>query len=130
MKQVIVVRTDLKNKNGQKIRTGKLVSQGAHAAVNAILNTSVRYNDILKISLTPELKHWIDTDFKKITVKVNSEKELLDLYEQVQEYPHIPSAIVRDLGFTEFNEPTYTALAIGPYKEEEIDKFTSHLQLL
>lgn len=104
---------------------------GAHASVNALLSTSVRHNDILKISLIPEIKQWLDGDYKKITVGVNSEKELLDLYDSLEELsPMIPKAIVRDNGLTEFSEPTYTALAIGPYEDEELNKFTGNLKLL
>lgn len=36
-KQVIVLRTDLRNAQGHKIRTGKLIAQGAHASLKAIL---------------------------------------------------------------------------------------------
>ena len=38
IKQVIVMRGDLKTSNGQKIRKGKAMSQASHASLGALLN--------------------------------------------------------------------------------------------
>ena len=38
IKQVIVVRTDLRNTEGQKVRTGKLFAQVSHASMAFLTN--------------------------------------------------------------------------------------------
>jgi len=117
IKQVIVVRTDLKNKKGEKVRTGKLITQGAHAAVNCVMKTD-----------SGLLSAWADDGSTKIVVKCNSEAELIDL-KSVCMLRGVPFSLVRDAGRTEFAEPTYTALGIGPCDGDAIDKITGNLEL-
>jgi hypothetical protein len=40
-KQVIVLRTDLRNQQGNKIRTGKCVTQGGHGAQKSITDRGI-----------------------------------------------------------------------------------------
>lgn len=135
-KQVIVMRTDLRNSNGQKVRTGKLIAQGSHASLGALLkcfrkyktsdNTTV-YN--CEFGEDTILESWLNGIFTKVCVSVDSEQELLAIYNSIPE--DIPSALITDSGLTEFNGvPTITCLGIGPYDSEEIDKITGHLKLL
>jgi len=37
-KQIIVMRTDLRNSQGQKVRTGKLIAQACHASIAFLTN--------------------------------------------------------------------------------------------
>ena len=130
-KQVIVIRKDL------KMRQGKAVAQGAHASMAAILNTAHRtyddkdQEDQLIIDLNDQrLMHWLNGNFKKVCVYVNSEKELLDLYQKAKDLG-ILSALITDSGLTEFNGvPTKTCIAVGPDFEEKVDKVTGGLPLL
>ena len=135
-KQVIVVRTDLRNISGQKIRSGKIAAQVAHASLGALLkcfrkystsdDTTVYETEFGKDSV---MESWLNGVFTKICVSVDSEQELLDLYESIPE--GIPSVLIKDSGLTEFGGvPTYTCVGIGPYTSEEIDQFTGHLKLL
>ena len=118
LKQVIVIRKDL------NMRKGKMVAQGAHASVLATLQTFKKPNQ------KRIFEQWFDEGMTKICVSVDSEEELVALYNKVSSYK-IPVSIVTDAGRTEFNgEPTVTCLAIGPWKSEEIDKFTGDLKLL
>lgn len=132
-KQVLVWRTDLRNKDGNKVRTGKMVAQLTHASVEAILHNSVikQYDssDELAIPFTDVFKDWSEGLFKKICVCVNSEKELLDIYDNAV-VAGLPCSLIKDSGLTEFSEPTYTAVAIGPCKDEDVDKITGNLKLL
>lgn len=127
-KQIIIIRKDL------KMRQGKAVAQGAHASMGAILDQgyalpgSASANFI--IPLTPTLQAWLTGKFKKICVYVNSEQELLDLCEQAKTASLIHKLIL-DSGLTEFGGiPTYTALAIGPDLATNLDPLTKHLPLL
>jgi len=113
IKQVIIVRNDL------KIRKGKTAVQAAHASLSAYLCT-LNQEDI---------KVWEATGQTKICVQVDSEEELHDVYNKALE-ASLPCSLIKDAGRTEFKEPTYTAVAIGPADNKQIDIITKHLKLL
>jgi PTH2 family peptidyl-tRNA hydrolase len=134
IKQVIVIRKDL------NMRKGKMCSQSAHASMKVFFDrmpsaithfekgepTLVTYN----CHMTPEMAEWKDGLFTKICLSVDSEDELLNLYEKAQTLD-LPCALIVDSGLTEFNGvPTRTCIAIGPAKAEVIDVITGHLKLL
>lgn len=135
VKQVIVMRSDLKNSDGQKIRKGKLIAQGAHASMGALLkyfrkiytsdNTTIYSMEFGEDSV---LNHWLNGLFTKICLSVDSEKELMEIYNAIpKEIPHV---LIEDSGLTEFNGvPTKTCIGIGPYCSEDLDKITGHLKL-
>jgi len=133
IKQVIVLRKDLKNQEGHKIRTGKLVTQGSHASSQVFFQRGIVIeeggNKFLKIPLTDEMGKWLEDRYAKITLKVESEEQLLDTYQQALDQG-LPCALIQDAGLTEFNEPTYTAIAIGPAHKNDLDKITGGLSLL
>jgi PTH2 family peptidyl-tRNA hydrolase len=139
-KQVIVIRKDL------NMRKGKMVAQGAHASMAVIVNLlesrsipsdpDTDYADECGLFLSQDslgynrISEWLDGKFTKICVSVDSEQELLDLYNKVKE-AGILCALIQDAGLTEFGGvPTYTALGIGPDYPEVIDPLTGHLKLL
>ena len=115
-KQVIVLRKDL------NMRKGKMVAQGAHASLGAILEDR-------KLKTDEDTLAWLEGRFVKICVSVNSEEELLEIYNQAND-AGLNCALIEDAGFTEFKEPTLTAVAVGPGLPEEIDKITGELKLL
>jgi peptidyl-tRNA hydrolase, PTH2 family len=123
-KQVIILRKDL------NMRKGKMVAQGAHASMAAILNYGTKDKEKFTLVLDEKIEPWINGRFKKICVSINSEEELLDIHRQAQEAGLI-SALIKDSGLTEFGGvPTYTAVAIGPDSEDKIDAICRHLSLL
>jgi PTH2 family peptidyl-tRNA hydrolase len=73
-KQVIVLRKDL------NMRKGKMVAQGAHASMAAILKLAVREGNRLVIPLDERIEPWLLGRFTKICVSVNSEAELLAIH--------------------------------------------------
>jgi PTH2 family peptidyl-tRNA hydrolase len=95
-----------------------MVAQGAHASIGAFFEADL----ILR-------NRWFEGLHTKICVSVNSEQELLDIYNQATE-AKLPCSLIKDAGLTEFKEPTYTAVAIGPSYPENIDKITGKLPLL
>lgn len=125
-KQVIVMRKF----PGQ--RTGKYCAQAAHASMAALLSIAKldEYGDKLIINLfNPFVKAWLTGRFKKITVYVETEQELQDLYAAARA-TGLPSAIITDAGLTEYNGvPTVTAVGIGPADPDAINKITQHLKL-
>lgn len=128
MKQVIVIRKDL------KMRKGKMVAQGAHASLGIFFNRGEIYSDengyFLQIPLTEEMKEWYLGRFTKICVSVDSKEELEDIYNKAKE-ADLPVSLIEDAGLTEFNGvKTLTAVGIGPAKPEDIDKITGELSLL
>ena len=130
-KQVIVMRLDLKNSNGHKVRTGKLIAQGAHASMKAVLDQMVSKDGKMILDLKDKaLQSWIDGKFTKICVSVDSESELFEIVNKAQS-AGLTCALITDAGLTEFGGvPTRTCCAIGPNWAEDVDKITGHLKLL
>lgn len=133
MKQVILVRTDL----GMPV--GKIAAQASHASLNALLGTSRIFDhqedpnySVIAIPYTPSLRQWIEIDnYVKVCLAVNSELELVTLFNLASENQNIPAAMVRDSGLTIFNGvPTLTCCAIGPAAEDMINALTGNLKLL
>jgi len=112
LKQVIVVRTDL------KLGKGKLAAQVAHASVETFLRTPEE-----------DQKKWISEQQKKIVLKVKNEEELIGIFEKAKQ-ARLPSALIRDAGHTQVPPGTKTAVGIGPAEEEKIDRITGGLPLL
>ncbi|MBU5575209.1 MAG: peptidyl-tRNA hydrolase Pth2 [Candidatus Aenigmatarchaeota archaeon] len=112
MKQVIVIRTDL------KMGKGKLCSQAAHASLAAFLKSDKKKRE-----------KWINEGMKKVVVKVSSENEILIL-KKLAENKKIPSEIIIDKGLTQIEPGTITALGLGPDEDEKIDEITGNLKLL
>jgi PTH2 family peptidyl-tRNA hydrolase len=134
-KQMIIMRKDL------NMRKGKMVAQGAHASLKAILDLG-HYSDVyshvsiddehfvLNIDKNLALKEWMEGKFAKICVSVNSEQELLDIIQKAKDAGLITS-LITDAGLTEFNGvSTITCGAIGPAYPEQLDPITGHLPLL
>jgi PTH2 family peptidyl-tRNA hydrolase len=135
-KQVIVIRKDL------NMRKGKMISQGAHASLKAVLdlmhsqpNESSQGSEgneewTLFLDGGSAIHDWINGIFTKICLSVDSEQELLDVYNKAKEKGLICS-LIQDAGITEFGGvPTYTCCAIGPCFNEEVQEITGHLKLL
>lgn len=113
MKQVLLIRKDL------NMRRGKEIAQGAHASMKATLE---HLDD-------PRVQTWLGGAFAKIALVVNSEEDLLELYQKAKA-KGLVTALITDSGKTEFNGvPTNTVVAIGPDQPEVIDAITGHLKL-
>lgn len=111
-KQVIVVRRDL------KLDKGKLSVQVAHASVDSYTKAS------------PAVRQaWESEGSKKVVVKAESLKDLLDLHKKTKSLG-LPCSMIRDVGRTHLKPGTITALGIGPAEEESIDKVTGKLKIL
>lgn len=112
MKQVILVRQDLKMPNG------KMAAQAAHAAVECVLKS-----DSLKVA------RWRSAGMKKSVLKARDLQELKK-YAAMARKARLKTALITDSGRTFFKKPTITCLGIGPDEEEKIDKVTGGLKLL
>jgi PTH2 family peptidyl-tRNA hydrolase len=130
-KQVIVIRKDL------NMRKGKMVAQGAHASMKFILDkgyygqSELGHNEEFHSRITDSaIKSWMQGLFTKVCVSVDSEEDLISIYEKAKESGLVVS-LITDAGLTEFNGvPTKTCIAIGPNWSDEIDPITRHLKLL
>ncbi|MEM0083759.1 MAG: peptidyl-tRNA hydrolase Pth2 [Candidatus Nezhaarchaeales archaeon] len=115
LKQVIVVRRDL------KMSRGKTCAQVAHASVSSLEEAR---------KLKPEwVEIWFQQCQKKVVLGVQSVEELRNLEREVKKLG-IPCYLVCDAGLTELEPGTITALGIGPAPSSLIDKVTGHLKLL
>lgn len=126
-KQVIVMKKFPKERN---MRTGKYIAQGSHASMGALLSISSIVDDKLVIPLSnPFIWEWITGRFTKIAVYVDTDEELIAIYNKAKELG-VPAAMITDAGLTEFKgEPTLTAVGIGPDDEDKINRITGHLPL-
>lgn len=136
IKQVIVMRTHFPDGKGglRKIRTGKMVSQGAHASMGALLSTKkvwmYAHPAHLSLYVDKEMQSWLEGKFTKIVVGVKTEEELVTIYQRAKEVGLLCS-LIQDAGDTEFNGvPTYTAVGVGPASAEKIDPITGALDLI
>ena len=132
-KQVIVVRKDL------KMPRGKIAAQASHASVGALLQSMFGKRleesdfDGFQINKTPIVndatKDWLAGEFTKICVYVESEQELMNIYEKAQKNG-LNVCLITDNGHTCFNgAKTKTCLAIGPCFSTDVDPITKDLKL-
>jgi PTH2 family peptidyl-tRNA hydrolase len=78
---------------------------------------------------SPEIfKAWIPF-MKKIVLKVNSEKELMELKVKAAKAKLVVE-LIRDAGRTQIEPGSITALGIGPDIDEHIDAVIKDLKLL
>ncbi|MHA1910186.1 MAG: peptidyl-tRNA hydrolase Pth2 [Candidatus Kariarchaeaceae archaeon] len=115
MKQVIVLRSDL------KMGKGKACAQASHAAVSA--SEKARQNRPLWFS------QWIRGGQTKIVVKVTSSEEMINLKEKAEK-AGLPIALINDAGRTQLEPGTMTALGIGPAPEDLVEPVTGKLKLM
>ena len=120
VKQTIVMRKDL------NMRKGKMIAQGSHAVLAGV--NQIEHGDSQEHQL--DLNEWYETSFAKITLSVDSEEELINIYNEAKE-DGLNVYLIEDNGKTEFKGvKTKTCLAIGPHSNEKIDKITKNLKLL
>lgn len=127
VKQVIVIRKDL------KMRRGKEIAQGAHASMSFLAKRVVAFNASRfgsdYVEFTEAERLWIEGRFTKVCLQVDSEQALLDVEARART-AGLEVHLITDAGATEFNGvPTRTCLAIGPDYAEKIDAVTGDLKL-
>lgn len=129
-RQMLVVRKDL------KMRTGKAIAQGSHAAMGGVtrgpgahIRETPQGQRELVVPLDDDLYAWLTGRFKKVCVYVTSEAELLALHEKAVA-AGMRACLIQDAGLTEFKGvPTYTVLSLGPHPKARLDPLTGHLPL-
>ena len=125
VKQYIIARKDL------NMPSGKLAAQAAHASVGALLKATenVASGKLINYDKFPDVKAWLEGDFAKVCLAVNSEEELERCYAIALEN-NIPCAYIIDNGTTVFNGVhTPTCVGIGPAKKEVIEPLFANLKL-
>ncbi len=112
MKQVIVVRADL------KLPKGKMAAQASHASVEAVLRSS-----------SDKVDEWRSQGMKKVVLKVADEKQLLEV-QQLAKSKKLVAAVITDAGKTVVAPGTRTCIGIGPDDENIVDSITGKLQMM
>lgn len=111
-KQVILVRNDL------PMTPGKLAVQINHATAMAVMRAGVKARE-----------RWMKNAIKVVIVGVDTLEEMVELDYKLEAERGIPHFLATDLGVTEFEGATQTALAIGPAPAKAINKFTAKYNL-
>ena len=109
---VIVIRKDL------EMGKGKMIAQACHAAIEAYKKANKEI-----------VEKWEKEGAKKVVLKVDSLKELKEIYKKAIE-KNLNVVLIRDAGKTQLKKGTITCIAIGPDEEEKIDLITGNLKLL
>jgi PTH2 family peptidyl-tRNA hydrolase len=127
VKQVIVIRRDL------RMRRGKEIAQGAHASMawlrQRVLPGTTVSGTADQVELSEVERTWLERSNRKVTVKVSSEEDLIAVYEQALQ-AGLVAHLITDGGLTEFGGvPTRTAVGIGPDYDDRIDPVTGNLEL-
>jgi peptidyl-tRNA hydrolase, PTH2 family len=131
VKQVIIIRKDL------HMRRGKEIAQGSHASIAWLTErlcepvpAAEGFTGVwVEAKLSDAEWEWVQGNFRKICVVVNSEEELRKVYQDAKD-AGLVAEIIEDTGLTEFGGvATLTAVAIGPDYDEKIDPVTGHLAL-
>jgi len=112
MKQVIIVRRDL------KMDKGKLAVQVSHASVECALKSD-----------RDKLDTWLNDGAKKVVLKVKDLKELI-YYRDLTKKNKLNYSLIKDAGKTFFRNPTITCLGIGPDEDNKIDVVSGKLKIL
>ena len=136
IKQVILIRKDL------KMRRGKEIAQGSHASMQFLteqittqineqtLSTTPSENSLplnTSINLSSTEAFWLSRGMAKVCLRVDSEQQLIAYHDKAIA-AGIKSFLITDSGRTEFNgQPTVTACAIGPDFVSKIDTITGEL---
>jgi PTH2 family peptidyl-tRNA hydrolase len=111
MKQVIVVRNDL------KLSRGKLAAQAAHASFSSSQAAGRK-----------AVKIWEKEGQKKVILSSGKE-QIIEMEKKCRKL-RIPCSLITDAGLTEIPSGTVTCLGIGPDEDPKIDKVTGSLPLL
>lgn len=124
IKQVIVMRHDL------KMRRGKQMAQAAHASMSFICRRLQERGSVSLADFSEVERAWLTGAFAKVCCRVDSEEELMAIHDKAVA-AGLKVHVITDSGKTEFHGvPTRTCLAIGPDEAQKIDQITGQLQLL
>ncbi len=124
VKMVIVVRGDLKNTKGEKIRSGKAIAQACHSVLGFVWDNLKGRKICFELS-DAQFK-WVKTGQTKITLKAKDEDELVSMYQAAKD-AGIAVELIIDAGRTEFEGPTKTCICIGPDDVDKINAITGNL---
>jgi PTH2 family peptidyl-tRNA hydrolase len=113
-KMVILVRQDL------NMGKGKAAAQACHAVLAAYKDAQRRDPSVLEA--------WETSGQAKVTLKVESEEEMMTLVKKAREYG-VTAQYIRDAGRTQLAPNTTTVAAIGPAPKTLLDLVTGHLKL-
>ncbi len=124
IKQVIVMRHDL------KMRRGKQIAQGAHASMSFLCRRLQEHGSVAMDDFSEVERAWLTGSFAKVCCRVDSEEQLMAIHDAAVA-AGLEVHLITDSGKTEFHGiPTRTCLAIGPDEAARIDAITGDLLLL
>ncbi len=126
VKMCIIVRGDLRNTKGEKVRTGKIIAQCAHSVLGFIWDNLKGKK--ISFELSDVQYKWAQEGQTKIALKVKDEKELVEIFQKAKTMG-LDAHLITDAGHTEFDGPTKTCVAIGPAWSSDIDSITGELSL-
>lgn len=127
VKQVIVIRKDL------RMRRGKEIAQGSHASMAWLTKRLAymmdKYAGWTSANFSDAEQKWLTGRFAKVVCQTSSLEELTAVEVAALE-AGLEVHVITDSGRTEFGGvPTVTCLAVGPDYADKVDTVTGHLTL-
>ena len=127
VKLCIIIRKDLKNTKGEKVRLGKIIAQCCHSVLGFVWDNLKGKK--ISFELSDVQYQWYKTGQTKIALAAKDEKELLEIYQSAKD-AGLFATLITDAGHTEFGgKATKTCLAIGPDVCQKIDLICGNLSL-
>ena len=117
VKLVLIVRTDL------EMSKGKAAAQCSHATLAAYKQSLMHSRKSRTL-----LKAWEMDGQPKITLRCQSEKDLIELYQKAKK-AGLVAEYIQDAGRTQIAPGSKTVLALGPDTAAAIDDISGHLKL-
>lgn len=107
-----------------KVVRGESVRAPSGGGINFEHEDEIFFTPCLVVPLSEDMAFWVEGVFTKVILGVETEEELLAVYEAAKA-AGLPTSLIQDMGATEFRGvPTHTTVAIGPADAAEIDKIT------
>lgn len=100
---------------------GKMAAQVAHASLSSAEAAMKRKPSWFD--------GWKEGGQAKIVLKVDSEEDLNELFEQAKA-AGLPAVLIEDRGLTQLEPGTVTCLGVGPAPDSQVDEITGKLKLL
>lgn len=125
LKQVIIIRRDL------KMRQGKAVAQGGHSSSEFMRQMILDHlENGAPIELSEVEMLWMKNGTRKVCLRTDSQEQFDDIVAGARK-AGLRCHVITDSGATEFHGvKTITTVAIGPHYDCVIDPITGHLDPL
>jgi len=117
----------IKAMNGNR---GKLASMAGHAYLHSFWSGLEKAHENRYEQINPCSAYKLSGFAKKVTLKVETTAELVQLYDELKDNLRFGTSLVEDAGLTVFDGKTIVCLGVGPIAEGDIPESIKTLNVL